>query len=346
MIPYLFFPAIIRIMTAITVSLSASPPQLRPLNILRDLPSVADLVETCFASTLDDDGRRFIQQMRRSGQDNAFIRWAAQVVDTVSMPLSGFVWEEQGNIIGNVSLIPYHRSRQKYYLIANVAVHPNQRRRGIGRHLTQAAIEYARGKKSSGIWLHVRDDNPGAINLYRELGFQTRACRSSWRVNLDKHASTPSPVRDITRRYKRDWSYQLQLLRRAYPEDLDWYQPLPISSLRSGFLYSVERFLFGDEIRHWVARKGKEMETALSWQPSPLGYPDRLWCAIPEGNAGEALKSLLLCARHDLSYRRTTLALDYPAGEYEEDIQAAGFTLQRRLMWMQWTETLSPDGRM
>src|SRR5512137_2528848 len=110
-------------MSTLTASLAKQPPQLRPLNILRDLPSVADLVETCFASTLDEDGHRFIQQMRRSGRDNAFIRWAAQVVDTVSMPLSGFVWEEQGNLIGNVSLIPYHHNHHKYYLIANVAVH-------------------------------------------------------------------------------------------------------------------------------------------------------------------------------------------------------------------------------
>jgi ribosomal protein S18 acetylase RimI-like enzyme len=332
-------------MAAITASLSSPPPQLRPLNILRDLPSVADLVETCFASTLDDDGRRFIQQMRRSGRDNAFIRWAAQVVDTVSMPLSGFVWEEEGKLIGNVSLIPYHHSRQKYYLIANVAVHPNQRRRGIGRFLTQAALEHARQKNPYGIWLHVRDDNPGAITLYRELGFQTRACRSSWRVNLDRPTSPPNPSREITRRHKRDWLLQLQFLRRAYPEDLDWYQPLPISSLRAGFLFFLERFLLGDETRHWVVGTGKEMEAALSWQPSPVGYPDRLWCALPPADSGGALQALLLRARHDISYRRTTLALEYPAGEYEEEIQAAGFALHRRLLWMKWAETLPPYGR-
>ena len=334
-----FFGAIIPSMAAILAPANPPPPQLRPLNILRDLPSVADLVETCFASTLDDDGRRFLQQMRRSGRDNAFMRWAAQVVDTVSMPLSGFVWEEAGSLIGNVSLIPYHGNHQKYYLIANVAVHPNHRRRGIGRFLTQAALEHACSKNPAEIWLQVRDDNPGAIKLYQCLGFQTLASRSSWRVNLDRLSSLPDLQRQVTRRKNNDWSIQHQYLRRAYPENLDWYSPLPISSLSAGFAYAIERFVLGEETRHWVSRRGNELEAAISWQPAPSGYPDRLWLAVPPTGAGDALLALLLQSRVDLSYRRTTLAIDYPSGEYVDVIQAAGFKLQRTLLWMKWAAT-------
>ena len=156
-------------MAAITVPVRSQIPQLRPLNIVRDLPGVADLVEKCFADTMDAEGRNYIQQMRRAGQDNAFLRWASTAVDTVSMPLSGYIWEENGEIIGNVSLIPYRHDRKKYYLIANVAVRPEDRRRGIGRALTVAAMQHARQRRSDEIWLHVRDDNPGAIELYRSL---------------------------------------------------------------------------------------------------------------------------------------------------------------------------------
>ena len=64
-------------MAAITVPIRSQIPQLRPLNIVRDLPGVADLVEKCFADTMDAEGRNYIQQMRRAGQDNAFLRWAS-----------------------------------------------------------------------------------------------------------------------------------------------------------------------------------------------------------------------------------------------------------------------------
>ena len=93
----------------------AQPPQLRPLNILRDLPGVADLVEKCFADTMDSEGRRYLQQMRRAGQDNVFMRWASNAVESVSMPLSGYVWEENSEIIGNVSLIPYRDTKKKIF---------------------------------------------------------------------------------------------------------------------------------------------------------------------------------------------------------------------------------------
>ena len=176
-------------MAAITTPILAQTPQLRPLNILRDLPGVADLVEKCFADTMDSEGRRYLQQMRRAGQDNAFMRWAANAVESVSMPLSGYIWEENGEIIGNVSLIPYRHRKKKIYLIANVAVRPDYRRKGIGRALTAAAMRHARRATPAATWLHVRDDNPGAIALYLSLGFQELARRTLWQAKPDRNYS-------------------------------------------------------------------------------------------------------------------------------------------------------------
>ena len=55
-------------------------------------------------------------------------------------------------------------------------------RRGIARELTMAAMQRAREKHAQAIWLHVRDDNPGAIELYRELGFVERTRRTNWQA--------------------------------------------------------------------------------------------------------------------------------------------------------------------
>jgi ribosomal protein S18 acetylase RimI-like enzyme len=138
-------------------------PYMRPLSILRDLPAVADLIETCFSATMDSDGRRYVQDMRRAGNDNSFLKWANRVAETTSLPLTGYIWEQDHRIVGNVSLVPFKRNKHRLYLIANVAVHPDYRRRGIARILTERAMQHAREKNVQDIWLHVRADNPEAI---------------------------------------------------------------------------------------------------------------------------------------------------------------------------------------
>ena len=120
--------------------------QVRPMNILRDLPAVADLIEMCFSNTMDDEGQSYLQQMRRASRDDSFLRWASKVVDSASLPMTGFVWEENGKIIGNASLVYNRYKGKKLALIANVATHPDFRRRGIGRTLTERTMTHARQK--------------------------------------------------------------------------------------------------------------------------------------------------------------------------------------------------------
>ncbi|MGB8212120.1 MAG: GNAT family N-acetyltransferase [Anaerolineales bacterium] len=319
-------------MAAITTPILIQAPQVRPLNILRDLPGVADLVEMCFADTMDSEGRRYLQQMRRAGQDNAFMRWASNAVESVSMPLSGYIWEENGAIIGNVSLIPYRHRRKKIYLIANVAVHPDHRRKGIGRALTTAAMHHASARRASATWLHVRDDNPGAIALYLSLGFQELARRTLWQAKPDQNTSANEPGLTITGRTARDWSEQEAWLQHIYPDLLTWYQPMPWQSLRPGLGAFLYRLMMDCDVRHWAARADGRLSAVLSWQ-AMAGQDDRLWVAAPPEGSESVLTALLLHARRSFPWRQT-LNLDYPAGEYAASIQAAGFHSHRTLLWM------------
>jgi len=331
-------------MAAITIPQLAKMPQVRPLNILNDLPRVADLVETCFAGTLDTEGRDYIQKMRRAGRDNYFLRWATNAVETVSMPLSGYVWVENHELVGNISLIPYKHGGKKVYLIANVAVRPDFRRRGIARALTASAMQHARQKRAQSAWLHVRDDNPEAVSLYAGLGFCERARRTLWQAATAQalvHAETGIT---ITPRRGRDWPQQETWLRELYPDILDWYHPIPWLSMRPGFSPAVYRFFMEFETRQWVAYAGDgRLQAVLAWLPS-TGKSDRLWAASPAEGGDKALTALLLHARRTLTWQKN-LSLELPAGYATEAVRAAGFTPLRTLIWMQSDETPSSESR-
>jgi len=323
-------------MASFTISARAEQhANLRPLSILRDLPAVADLIELCFSSTMDNDGKRYVQDMRRAGNDNSFLKWANRAADSTSLPLTGYIWEENGKIIGNASLVPFRNNKQRVYLIANVAVHPEHRRKGIARILTERAMQHAHEKKINNIWLHVRDDNPGAIDLYTQLGFVERARRTSWQAVTDSHAPILKTDIAITNRHPRDWQTQLNWLSRLYPDLLAWHRNLTFASLRPG-LFNWLYLLFIDmNIRQWTAVRKDQMEAALAWIPDGRG--ESLFPAISDRSDPVALTALLLQARRDMSPYYPKVAMEFPSTEFDGAILAAGFKSIRTLIWMQAT---------
>jgi ribosomal protein S18 acetylase RimI-like enzyme len=312
---------------------SKSHEHLRPLNILRDLPGVADLIELCFSNTMDNEGRSYVQQMRNAGRDDFFLKWANKMADSASLPMTGFVWEENGKIIGNSSLVPFKYRGKKIYLIANVATHPDYRRRGIARALTEAAIYHARQKKADTVWLHVRDDNPGAARLYEELGFRERARRTTWQASTDPLLPEPETDIDITTRQPRFWHQQRQWLEMLHPDELAWHRNWNWNSLEPGLWNWLYRLLVEFELQQWAALKNGNLQAVLAWAPASGRYGDSLWAAMKPDGDETALKVLLMNARRRLRHRRA-LTFEYPAGQAVEAIQSAGFHAQRTLIWM------------
>lgn len=309
---------------------------LRPLNILRDLPAVADLIELCFSETMDREGQRYVQDMRRAGRDDRFLRWATRMAETTSLPLTGYVWDENGKIEGNASLVPFRYRGRKLYLIANVAVHPDHRRGGIAKALTERCLAHARERRVGSIWLHVRDDNPGAIHLYTGLGFRERARRTAWQGKGDFTTASPNPGISITNRPAQQWTQQQAWLKRAYPESLAWYRTWNFSSLQPSFWNWLVTTFMDINIRQWSASAGgtRTLEGVLAWIPAG-NESNGLWLAAPPNARPDAIAGLLQHARRALA-PHIQLALDYPAGEFEEAIRSAGFSPQRTLIWMQY----------
>ncbi|MFM8369386.1 MAG: GNAT family N-acetyltransferase [Chloroflexota bacterium] len=323
-------------MSSITVPAREAPhPNLRPLSILRDLPAVADLIEQCFSSTMDSDGRRYVQDMRRAGKDNSFLKWANRVAESTSLPLTGYIWEEGHHIVGNVSLVPFRQNKHRLYLIANVATHPDYRRRGIARALTVRAMQHARERKVDDIWLHVRADNPEAIHLYETLGFVERARRTAWQAYTDSNAQKIETDIAITGRHPRFWTTQLKWLARLYPNEMSWHANWNFSTLKPGLLNWLYLMFVDINVRQWAASRKDNLLATLSWIPTGRG--ESLFAAAAERSDPEAMTALLLQARRDLSYSNPHISLEFPAGLFDDAIQTAGFKPLRTLIWMQAT---------
>jgi ribosomal protein S18 acetylase RimI-like enzyme len=327
-------------MTAVTNAIVSSQAHehLRPFDIRRDITPVADLVERCFADTLDPDGHNYLRRMRSAAQNSRFMRWASAVEERVSIPLSGYVWEEDGRVVGNLTLIPFTVRGTRNYLIANVAVHPDYRRRGIARALTAKAIEQSRQRGAPSAWLHVREDNPGAIRLYQTLGFEEIARRTTWANTAEKpapEANSEKPwlgeVKVVLRRSP-DWQFQRTWLDRTYPPELTWHLFLKPKELSPGLVGAFHRFISGTYIWQWSAVHADQLLGVLAYQTTP-SYADNLWLATPAQNEDVAAQALLSYARRHLPPHRP-LALDYPSGRAVQAIQSAGFEVHQTLIWM------------
>ncbi len=307
----------------------------RPLNVLRDLPAVADLIEVCFSPTMDSAGKRYVQEMRDASQDSAFAKWANRVSESASLPLTGFVWEEDGKIVGNVSLIPYRHKKERVYLIANVATHPDYRRQGIGSALTERALKHAREKQAAQVWLNVREENREARRIYERLGFVERALRSSWSAVTDARAEPlPAEIR-LTRRRPQDWETQRGWLARLYPDALAWRHHWNFDALQPGLWNQLRLFLLDTRIRQWAAYKNEQFQAALAWAPD--GGGETLFPALGEESDPTAMTALLVQARRELFYVCPKVWLEFPAHQFDSAIREAGFSLHRTLVWMQAT---------
>ncbi len=319
----------------------SSPPQLRPFDVGRDLNAVADLIEQCFANTLDADGQRYLRQMRAAAKSPGLLRLADSFSGVFTLPLSGYVWEEEGRLVGNLSLIPFYHRGRRIFLIANVAVHPDYRRRGIARTLTRTALSYVeRQRRVSAVWLQVRDDNQPALHLYHSLGFLERARRTTWQLGPDRQPVHPIQEVAVHPRRPGQWTAQRAWLERLYPGELAWNLSLNLNALRPGLPGLLFRLLTGMHVRNWTATMAGRPVGFLSWEVS-LRPPDHLWLAAPP--AGDRLAARALFGALLKAFPRRQMVLDYPADQAVDELVAVGFAPAQTLIWMERRQHSRPQ---
>ncbi len=216
---------------------AADPPSatgngLRPVNLRTDLTALADLLELAFASTMDSGGRSAIREMRalsRVGPGLSVLQGLSDLAQGMSL---GYVWVQDGRLIGNVSVYPANcpADLAHAWIIANVAVHPDYQRRGIAHQLMQASLDMVRRQGGSKAILQVDADNYTAQRVYERLGFVPERTWTTWRRSIT--ALKPPPMPDspyITHRSSREWQAEYRLAEQVFPVahgGLGWLRPL------------------------------------------------------------------------------------------------------------------------
>lgn len=303
------------------------------MDVRYDLDEVADLIETCFAATMDEDGYAYLRQMRKSAQDARLLQWVTSYVDDYLMPISGLVWVEDQRIIANLTLIPMEKDHKKIFLIANVAVIPEYRGRGISKKLTLAALDYVREQGIDSAWLQVRDDNPVACRLYEETGFVERARRTTWHARTNKSYFHVKDSLTITPTFPSDWETQYRMLLRIYHHDVIWNLPVNLSALKPTWMSQVSRILYGDKIRGFALRSGNLMLGSVTWETART-WADNLWPACDASNQDLVLSILLPYILSNVHSNRPQ-AVNYQSGQAEEAFLSAGFHKHVTLVWME-----------
>ncbi len=321
------------------ISASASPilqkSKIRKMSISRDLDQVADLIERCFPIHLDRDGQTYIREMRKTAREMQFLGWLSSLSELESNKASGFVWEEEGKIIGNLSLIPFKNMGENICLIANVAVDPGYRRSGIARALTNHALDHLHRMRFSQVWLQVRDDNPAAHQLYHSTGFVDQVVRTTWRIkpgafNFLERGLVKNTA--VVRRNKAEWKSHKKWLLNSYPKSIRWNLPVDFSRFEPGLLQKLSNVLEGVFLKHWIISTRNECLGVITWQKTNA-YANNLWLAFPEDVTPLIFSyGLQEVIRH--LPRSHPISIDYPKGWFAEEFKQRGFTEFRSLIWM------------
>jgi ribosomal protein S18 acetylase RimI-like enzyme len=308
---------------------------IRPLRSRDDLLAVADLVELCFADSMDADGRDYLRHIRRIARNHSFYSPGGNLAPGGRLPVQGYVWEEDDRIVGNLTLIPFIQRSARIYLIANVAVHPHYRRRGIARELTLKGLAHAWAHGARSVWLHVREDNQPAQDLYLSIGFVERIRRTTWLwepPGSAKKVARPENMRVGSLR-GREWPLVSAWLDQTYPPEVTWNFRFEKDKFRPGIIHEFWRFLKDQRLVHLGGYLDDRLIGSIAWEPTNL-YADMLWIACDPQYEEDAITLLLDQVRPWLPEMRP-LSVNYPSGRAESAFIECDFSKQNTLIWME-----------
>ena len=280
---------------------------------------MADLIELVFADSMDGSGRSAIREMRYLSHMGYGLNLISHMNDLALGISLGFVYVEDGNLIGNVSVYPasYPRDLGETWILANVAVHPEYQRQGIAKQLVEASMEMIEKRGGRRVILQVNYDNVAAQRLYERYGFIYERAWNWWR----RSGFMRSPLArnhdlQIRRLRQREWAAELELARAARPNSrggLGWLKPVHKSEFCTPLWKRVLNQIALNKTEKLIIRDEETCALLAScWVESAVSFGDiraRLFTApaIDHRPYAEALLDNLVTR-----FERSTIMVEHP----------------------------------
>ena len=321
-------------MVAQAVSQSKPFRGVRKFDSMRDLGGVARLLEEAFRP---DHNFPFsdVPMLRQVG----IALWTVGSAPMFPESTLGFVYEQEGKIIGNVTMNP-DQGRRDRYMICNVAVKTEYRRRGIAREMVQASVDYLRTIGVKTAVLNVRPNNPGAHALYQSLGFCDVETRGDWSLAASK-IQLPAKSQLAMRPFRNtDHKAAQALVRSVTPENVRIYH-----NIRNEFTLSwddhlaelISDFFVGQSSKRWVLEQDNLLTALLMLRGQRLGTPHRFYAHIQPAARGTVENQLVAFAMSELgrfSKREISVWATDTHPEWIAAIEQVGFQMQDVLTLM------------
>jgi len=316
-----------------TTCVSASEGFARPADPARDMGAIADLIEVAFGPELAQTGNTLVADMRSLAALGPLLT----VVEHVAPFVGGFVWEQDGRVVGNVTATPENPATGRWF-VSNVAVHPAFQGRGIGRRLMEATLEGIRRRRGRCVVLQVRTDNEPAQRLYRRLGFR----RFDTVAELIRPGLLPSRTRPHVPGMRRlgsdDWQELLDLARAATPREVQQVRPIEAQAFRPTLGRRLQEwfnsFLSGQQTIRWGILEGNRLVAAVSILAQGAAGTARLDLAVrPEarGPLEAPLADYGLAALADWVPHAVASTVSTSHAEALQALQGRNFTTLRSL---------------
>lgn len=313
-------------------------PGLRPINLNTDIPGILKLLEVCFGDSINNiDGQRFYTGPATPNQQTAFL-W--RLNPAASKLALGFVWEVNGRIVGNVTVLTTKMPGR--FLVVNVAVHPDQRRKGIAYRLMQAVHDMVQKRNGHEILLQVVKDNTPAEDLYKRLNYTNLGSMTSWYApvsrlrHLDSMANSSGRGPHIRELRRSEWQAAFQLDQLALSSELNWPEPLTKDAYQNGILRKVTNFVNGRSMETWVTAHNQKL-TGMATILSEWGKTHAASLRVHPEWRGELERPLLAKLIRRLYYLpRRNVRIDHPDDDSFTGnlLREANFQPRRTLTYM------------
>lgn len=308
----------------------------RPINLNTDILEILKLLELVFGAFLKAEGRPMFANTAIASQSPAIL-WR---LSPASAKLSqGFVWEEDGRIVGNVTVLTSETPGR--YLVVNVAVHPDFRRRSIARLLMKQVENLVRRQQGNQILLQVVKQNTAAIELYNSLNYTTVGSMTHWtasasrlrRLDLNLDSAGP-PIRELKRH---EWQSAFTLDQQALHADLNWPEPRQPDVYKTGFWLRARNFLNGRQRETWVTTDAQNQLVGLASISSEWGRSHQVSIRVQPTWQGRLERPLLAKVIRRMHYLpRRNVQIDHPDDDELMNalLQEANFRPRRTLTHM------------